>query len=565
MDVFVENIGKVNLSENKDFKTQGGEGKIYIKGDVVYKIYLDPTKAIKREKIKELSVLELKNIIKPENIIWSNQRKDKMIGYTMRFVKNTEPLCKYFTNSFLNTNNINSKDTLELVLRLQETIRYIHSRKILLVDGNEFNYLVSNKGRIPYFIDVDSYQTPSFPATAIMPSIRDWHTKGFNEMSDWFSFAIIACQLFIGIHPFKGTHSKFSKKDLEGRMKANVSIFNKNVSIPATVRDFNNIPDAFMEWFTELFEKGKRILPPGVVPIVLKTIQPKYDTIKGSNNFEIALLYKFAKNIQDVLYSNGRVITYTLDKTYFDKHESVLPKGYDINFTTGDCPIGLKVTDNKLDVFCDVKPVSSLGLKIDKLATIDGIPLAIAEDKVSILKFIEQKDSILPVVEMSFSILPKATEIYNNLMISNVLGLYHLIIVSRQGGKLKYIPVPIKELKDYKIVDAKRERNVVIIIGFNKGKYEELMIKFNDNFSNYSFSVLDDDMDTPEINFIALENNVCLLINEDGYLNLFTSNWQDNNIQKIQDKTINTNMKLVNIGRAALYQNETLYTFNRKQ
>ena len=217
MEVFVENIGKVDLSENKDFKTQGGEGKIYIKNNVVYKIYIDYTKTIKKEKIKELSVLQHKNIIKPDNIIWTNQKKNKMIGYTMKYIENTEPLCKYFTNSFQNANNITSKNILELVYRLQETIHYIHTNKILIVDGNEFNYLVTNKTQMPYFIDVDSYQTPSFPATAIMPSIRDWHTKGFNELSDWYSFAIIACQLFIGIHPYKGTHPNFSKKDLESR------------------------------------------------------------------------------------------------------------------------------------------------------------------------------------------------------------------------------------------------------------------------------------------------------------------------------------------------------------
>lgn len=562
MEVFVENIGKVDLSENKDFKTQGGEGKIYIKNNVVYKIYIDYTKTIKKEKIKELSVLQHKNIIKPDNIIWTNQKKNKMIGYTMKYIENTEPLCKYFTNSFQNANNITSKNILELVYRLQETIHYIHTNKILIVDGNEFNYLVTNKTQMPYFIDVDSYQTPSFPATAIMPSIRDWHTKGFNELSDWYSFAIIACQLFIGIHPYKGTHPNFSKKDLESRMKANISIFNKDVSIPSTVRDFNYIPDIFLEWFINLFEKGKRILPPGIAPITLKIIEPKFKSIKKSNNFNIDILYQLKSNIQKVLYNNGTTIIYTNDGIYFDKQESMIPKYYDITFSDEDTPIGLKVENNKLEAFCSSKKVSRFDLNVNKLMFIDRIPIIISYDKISILKFKEYNE-IIPVVAMTFNILPNATEVYDNLLITNVLGLYHLIIIHNNNGKLNYIPAPIKELKGYKIVEAKRDKNIVIIIAFKDGKYEQIMIKFNENFNNYSFLILNNDIDSYEINFIVLDNKVCLLINEDNCLNIFTSNWQDNNIQKIQDDAVKADMQLVNIGKAGLIKNNILYSFNR--
>ena len=47
---------------------------------------------------------------------------------------------------------------------------------------------------------VDSYQTAHYPATAIMPSVRDWKVPlhDFSELSDWFSFAIVSFQVFLG-------------------------------------------------------------------------------------------------------------------------------------------------------------------------------------------------------------------------------------------------------------------------------------------------------------------------------------------------------------------------------
>ena len=45
-----------------DFKAQGGEGSIYVKGSTAYKIYSDPQRAIAPAKLQELSVLTEGNI-----------------------------------------------------------------------------------------------------------------------------------------------------------------------------------------------------------------------------------------------------------------------------------------------------------------------------------------------------------------------------------------------------------------------------------------------------------------------------------------------------------------------
>ena len=64
-----------------------------------------------------------------------------------------------------------------------------------------------------------------------MMSIRDPLTpkNGFNKLTDWYSYAIVTFQMYIGIHPFKGIHPDYKPKDLELRMKDGASVFDKKV------------------------------------------------------------------------------------------------------------------------------------------------------------------------------------------------------------------------------------------------------------------------------------------------------------------------------------------------
>jgi len=191
--------GKTISLTNKNFLAQGGDGAVYAKGKTAYKIYTDKSKMISADKIKELSSLTKANIIKPENAIFAG-KGGKAIGYTMRYVPKNVPLCRIFTKTFKDKNNITPEMSLDLILNMQETISHIHSKKILVVDLNEMNFLSCKKFKEIYFIDVDSYQTPSHPATALMESVRDRHMKPgiFTQDTDWFAFAVVSFQVFIG-------------------------------------------------------------------------------------------------------------------------------------------------------------------------------------------------------------------------------------------------------------------------------------------------------------------------------------------------------------------------------
>jgi DNA-binding helix-hairpin-helix protein with protein kinase domain len=154
LSLIVENEGEVILTD-QNYLGAGGQASVYVKDKTAYKIYHDPKNMPPTDKLQKLSKIGHNNVIKPKNIV---RRGNNSIGYTMEYVKNTHPLCKLFTQSFKQANNIGKEDIVKLVKEIQVTISQIHKDGFLIVDLNELNILISRDFKIPYFIDTDSWE-----------------------------------------------------------------------------------------------------------------------------------------------------------------------------------------------------------------------------------------------------------------------------------------------------------------------------------------------------------------------------------------------------------------------
>ena len=124
-----------------------------------------------------LPVADVPEILRPQRVLLD--ARNRPVGYTMRRVRNAHVLCQLFNRAFRERLGIAPEAMLALVRQLQEGVRYVHERGILIVDLNEMNFLLDDRQRQILFIDVDSYQTPGFPATALMESVRDRHARAF--------------------------------------------------------------------------------------------------------------------------------------------------------------------------------------------------------------------------------------------------------------------------------------------------------------------------------------------------------------------------------------------------
>lgn len=551
MKIFIKGKGSTSLNKSL-FLASGGQADIYANGNTCYKIYSDSKFIIPESKIKELSVLTYKNIIKPEDIILDD--KNNNIGYTMPYIKDTYTLCQLFPRSFRDRNNLSHQTILDLIRRLQETIIHVHRNNILIVDLNELNFLLAKDFSELYAIDCDSWATKSFPATAIMDSIRDRQVKNnhFTENSDWFSFAITICQLFLGIHPFKGSYSKY--KTLEERMIHNISIFNKDVSIPKVCQSLSVIPQSYLDWFKAIFEDGKRLPPPTdlVATAIIQTIVQK---IFGSNNFEIKEIESYLGTIIDVMYS-GIKVALTTSGIYLNK---VLDKDVPANAKFILSPknnilISAWVDNNSLKLRnSSNRSYIKYDLNAQEAFNYDNRIYIKTETNILELKLIEVGQNIIPSTSIVAQILGKSALIFDGCVIQNLLGAVYLSIFPKSDLHYQF---NILELVGYKIIDAKFDKNVLMVVGFKSGKYDKLIFRFDNTWNgDYDLRVIND-IQHNNLNFIVLDSGNCVNVVEDGKLEIFSCKKDSKTIKEVVDNVIELNMKLSKDGTGLIFSRD---------
>lgn len=523
----------INLTQ-KNYLAEGGEGKVYVRGQTAFKIYEDPKKMIPLGKIQELSVLDRPNIIKPTDVV---HKKTLPVGYSMNYIKDTYALCQLFPQTFWTRNHFDIKSALKLIEKLNDDLNHIHSKGILVVDLNEMNILISKDFKNPYWIDVDSWQTKSFPATALMETVRDRHASGFNEGTDWFAFAVITFQLLTGIHPYKGRHKV---KGLDQRMAQNISVFNKDVTIPKVCRPIQQIPKNLHDWYFDVFEKGLR----SAAPIKLNqaiVIQLKSQRISGSNRIDIQLVNEYGSPVLGFY-------------NYFQDNCAITKDGFYANHHRR--PLGQIRTKRPQAIYLNNEPY----LVWEK----DGLNFFNTVTKKSKYYEIETKDFMIydqrvyahcdeNIIEYSHTgplitsnivanTMANATKVFDGVIIQDLLGM-KVAALFPEKGRCEQIKLP--ELKGYKIIEARFRKIVLQITASKKGRYYRFVYRFDRDWA-YDLRQVKDVILTG-LNFVVLDNGVTVQINENDEIEIFGPKGQSE-IKKISDSKISGKMILYSSG-----------------
>lgn len=569
MKVIVKGVGPITLTQ-KEFLASGGEGNIYAKNGVAYKIYDDPKKMIPVAKIQELSVLDKPNIIRPELLILDE--KNNPIGHTMKFVKNTYALCQLFTKAFKQRNNVSHETSIKLVKILQDTIEYIHSKRILVVDLNELNFLCSDKFDDIYAIDVNSYQTKSFPATAIMDSIRDRHAKKFEEATDWFSWGIVAFQLLIGIHPYKGHHKQFENLPLDQRLDArmfkNVSVFNTEATIPKVCFPFDVIPNALKQWFIAVFEHGKRVLPPKDYEEIVHIVTTKIQEIVGSNLFDVKELLELKEEIIEVQFYAGNGVIITPNKVHVGKKEYALPfpNAKVVLTPVFGKPIAAGLVAGKLKLW-DMdgnKEITNMS-NAEHIMEYNGNFYIQNNQNITEVSFLEiSQSNIQPATKIVANVIdaPETTKVFAGTVCQNLLGRYVFSLFPTPGFCYQ---LSVPELDGYKIIDAKFLSKVLVVIGVKKGQYDRFVLKIDDNFKSYELRKIEN-ITYIGINFTVNDAGICTLLNEDEKLEAFSEKHGHSTLKIIDDSILDGSMKLFHDGtRILVAKGKKLYSISMKK
>jgi serine/threonine protein kinase len=554
MDVYVQGKSKVTLTQN-DFIATGGEGSIYVRGFEAYKIYHDPSKMIPVGKIRELSRITNPDVIKPEDILLSGSGEP--IGYTMRYIKDSYPLCKLFPAVFRTKHGITPEIINKLVHRKRTGVQGIHDCSILLVDLNEMNFLVSSKFDTIYFIDVDSYGCPHYAAPVLMESVRDRHSKPgvFNEGTDWFSFAIVSFQMFTGIHPYKGSHPRVS--GLDERMLANLSVLNKDVSVPPVCQPFDVIPSGYFQWYLRVLEGGERIPPPeGIEAIVFTTIVSKPIVTAGLINME--LVHEYSSNI--ISYRCGLAITST--GTYSGAKRVFGGGDFHIARTTSGKRVAVWKQDMLKMAGIDSPREIPMILDVDDMFSYGGDVYVKQGNKLLHIELKELYPSVFPAATMVANVTSKSTTMFDGVAMQDALGMWFATILPKAGCTYN---VKIPELKGYKVVDAKFERGVLAVVGEKQSVYDMFIFRFSNDYSSYDI-IKHEDITYTGISMAVLDSGVAVVMVEGTDIVLFSSRKGSTGTRRFSDPAFSADMQLVADGNTLMaIQANRLYKLSMKQ
>ena len=98
--------GKEVILSDREYLAEGGEGRVYVKSNLAYKVYHNPNNSIPTSKIRELSQLDKKNILKPgqKNRIYfaAIEKNAPQMGYEYSHGKNQITMFKLPRKPYIN-------------------------------------------------------------------------------------------------------------------------------------------------------------------------------------------------------------------------------------------------------------------------------------------------------------------------------------------------------------------------------------------------------------------------------------------------------------------------------
>lgn len=520
MRVAVQGQGAVDLRQ-EHFVAQGGQGAVYAVGDTAFKVYADPSAMIPVGKVADLAAIADPDVIKPQRLIADGQGRP--IGYTMRFVRDTVPLCSLFPPVYRQRHGITPETILALIRRIQAGVAQVHRAGCLVVDLNELNFLTGSNHADVYFIDVDSYKTPNYPPTALMESVRDRLSppNTFTEGTDWFAFAITSFQLFVGIHPYKGKHP--TVRDLDGRMRAKLSALNREVSLPAACLPLNVIPPAYLDWYRAVLEGGERVPPPAdlvrFVAAAAKAMPAassdrltvtEIQALAGTITAHVSVSGAWCALAGGSLFADGREVP--ARPTFVATAIATTPRmGRPILAALAGDRLRLWDATGRADV--------AFPAVAHALMATEGRLYVRSGTQILEVVLSEVGDRVVAAGVPVGNVLEHATSLHDGVAVQDLLGSKWLSLFPRSRCCYQ---VRIGELDGCKVIDARLSRNVLMVLAARGGTYSRMVFRFDDAFAVYDVRIVAD-VAPSGVNFATLDSGVCACMAENGTLEVFST------------------------------------------
>lgn len=285
--VAYRNGDRVSLDPSK-LRGKGGEAYIYETTSTrVAKIFKDPDDpdyelfpdqqkgaerriAMHQTKLREFPFARLpQGVVVPLDLLTDISGR-KILGYEMEYLIGYETLMQYLDRDFREKGGIGNNEMMQILRELHPIVKKTHEAGVVISDFNSLNVLV--KQLKVKLCDADSmgnskYLSPMFTAAYVDPLHCDPKLKSLmmvkphDALSDWYALNVMAMEGLLYVRPWGGVYKPKDKKKmvpLDARPLRGISVFHSEVVYPKPANPLNILPDDFLDYLFQTFEKGLR-------------------------------------------------------------------------------------------------------------------------------------------------------------------------------------------------------------------------------------------------------------------------------------------------------------------
>ncbi len=440
----------------EQFVAAGAQGRVFAIGDVAFKLFSDPRAVPSREKLQALRALRGPHVAAPLHPILNE--RGAVIGYTMPFFRGAHSWAALCTPAYRRRAGLDAQAAMGLVRSLGAALTQIHRQGTTVVDLSENNVLV--RGTSVCLIDLDSWQPPGHVATAVTPAILSPHVPSghFDAATDWFAFAVLACTLLLGIHPFKGKHP--SVRGLAARMRAGLSVFDASVRTPAVCKPPQSIPPTLRAWLEQVLHQGLSTPPPlGALPSPVAALSPVPTDAQ-----------RYPDPIRWVIVEPTRVLVATRTAAYegarcwHDDGQALRALGRARTgqpfvlqaSSTGGTELRMLGSDARVPV----------GVAYDEILCDDGRVFARVRDRLVELEARRVGERPILLTREVARVLPFATQMFPGVAVQNALGSWRASLLGHPLGTPQ-VPLPTMGLCE--VLDARRSGDRLVVLTQHRG------------------------------------------------------------------------------------------------
>jgi hypothetical protein len=365
-----------------------------------------------------------------------------------------------------------------------------------------------------------------------MDSVRDRRVTVYDKAgtmhynpdieSDWFSWAVLAFCLYTNIHPFRGSHTNYRPRDKAKQMDDGISVFHPGVRVPPCVNDFKVIPSRHLDYFKRVFlnnERGVPPLPDSSVPMLVPT---QIITIQGTDKLSVEEVAAYSSNILAITTIMGVYYIATKTHIYANKKEIGTHNAKKILLcSASDGTVLTAQQDNSNRIqFRELTKSDPVGTaQSNEMFSRNNAFYTISRGKLMENSFTAFGNKMVHRTKEVENLSVISSKMYDGCIIQDLLGKMYLTLPYKLGSCFsKHIP----QLDGYRIVGAKADKNIVVVLGEKGGKFDRFIVIYNKAFTTCDVRKVDD-VTYDTINFTVMDNGLCVLLASATELELFST------------------------------------------